>query len=49
MPAALIASDHRRTDIRFIFAHAGGTMPFIRLAMVPKLEDCRAATELWPT
>jgi acetylornithine/N-succinyldiaminopimelate aminotransferase len=22
---------------------------FIRLAMVPKLEDCRAATDLWPT
>jgi aspartate/methionine/tyrosine aminotransferase len=22
---------------------------YIRLAMVPKLEDCRAATELWPT
>jgi acetylornithine aminotransferase len=22
---------------------------FIRLAMVPKLEDCRAATKLWPT
>ena len=22
---------------------------FIRMAMVPKLEDCRAATELWPT